>query len=292
MQLVHVNWIRILEQGWDTHNDNFNALRERLLPPTDQALAALFDDMEARGLLDDTLVIVMGEFGRSPQITRSNAGREHWPQVAFAMLGHFRGGPAKAAVLGSAATGLISGSSVANVVTTGTFTIPLMKRVGYPAVKSGAIEVSSSVNGQIMPPVMGAAAFLIAEYVGISYAEVVRHAIIPAALTYLSLFYVVDIEARKHYDTYTRAREEMLRATHTDFAPWTLVDFNDQALGRLTLLRDFLDRVPDTELPLPEIPWPALEQPPFKEEYGLLEPIPNIEIPDDVDTFAPPRDFE
>lgn len=130
-------------------------------------------------------------------LEKAGAGN-YFIKVAFAMLGHFRGGPAKAAVLGSAATGLISGSSVANVVTTGTFTIPLMKRVGYPAVKSGAIEVSSSVNGQIMPPVMGAAAFLIAEYVGISYAEVVRHAIIPAALTYLSLFYVVDIEARKH----------------------------------------------------------------------------------------------
>ena len=81
VRLVHVNWIRILEQGWDTHNDNFNALRERLLPPADQAISALLDDMEARGLLDETLVIVMGEFGRSPQITRTNAGREHWPFV-------------------------------------------------------------------------------------------------------------------------------------------------------------------------------------------------------------------
>jgi TRAP transporter 4TM/12TM fusion protein len=130
-------------------------------------------------------------------LEKAGAGN-YFIKVAFAMLGHFRGGPAKAAVLGSAATGIISGSSVANVVTTGTFTIPLMKRVGYPAVKSGAIEVSSSVNGQILPPVMGAAAFLIAEYVGIPYSEVVRHAIVPALLTYLSLFYVVDIEARKH----------------------------------------------------------------------------------------------
>lgn len=129
-------------------------------------------------------------------LERAGAGN-YFIKVAFAMLGHFRGGPAKAAVLGSAATGIISGSSVANVVTTGTFTIPLMKRVGYPAVKAGAIEVSSSVNGQILPPVMGAAAFLIAEYVGIPYSEVVRHAIIPALLTYISLFYVVDIEARK-----------------------------------------------------------------------------------------------
>ena len=88
VQLVHVNWIRILEQGWDTHNDNFNALRDKLLPPTDQALAALFEDMEMRGLLDDTLVIVMGEFGRSPLITKSNAGREHWPHVfTILMLG-------------------------------------------------------------------------------------------------------------------------------------------------------------------------------------------------------------
>jgi len=130
-------------------------------------------------------------------LERAGAGN-YFIKVAFAMLGHFRGGPAKAAVLGSGATGLISGSSVANVVTTGTFTIPLMKRVGYPPVKAGAIEVSSSVNGQILPPVMGAAAFLIAEYVGIPYSEVVRHAIIPALLTYISLFYVVDIEARKY----------------------------------------------------------------------------------------------
>ena len=130
-------------------------------------------------------------------LERAGAGN-YFIKVAFGLLGHLRGGPAKAAVLGSAATGLISGSSVANVVTTGTFTIPLMKRTGYPAVKAGAIEVSASVNGQILPPVMGAAAFLIAEYVGIAYSEVVKHAIIPALLTYLSLFYVVDIEARKY----------------------------------------------------------------------------------------------
>ena len=69
----------------------------------------------------------------------------------------------------------------------------------------------------------------------------------------------IDIEARKQYEDYTEARETMLAATHTDFAPWTLVDFNDQPVGRLTLLRDFLDRVPDTELPLADIPWPPLE---------------------------------
>ncbi|MER9596004.1 TRAP transporter permease [Mesorhizobium sp. M0244] len=118
-------------------------------------------------------------------------------QLAFSLLGKYRGGPAKAGVVASGLTGMISGSSIANVVTTGTFTIPLMRRVGYSAVKAGAIECAAGVNGQLMPPVMGAAAFLIAEYVGISYAEVVKHAFYPALLTYGSLFYIVDIEAMK-----------------------------------------------------------------------------------------------
>lgn len=81
VRLVHVNWIRILEQGWDTHNDNFNALKNRLLPPCDQGVSALMEDMSASGLLKDTLVILMGEFGRSPKITPQTAGREHWPFV-------------------------------------------------------------------------------------------------------------------------------------------------------------------------------------------------------------------
>ncbi|MGE3995185.1 MAG: TRAP transporter permease [Variibacter sp.] len=129
-------------------------------------------------------------------LERAGAGN-FFIQIAFSLLGNFRGGPAKAAVVSSGMTGMISGSSIANVVTTGTFTIPLMKRVGYSPIKAGAIECAAGVNGQLMPPVMGAAAFLIAEYVGISYAEVVRHAILPALLTYGSLFYIVDIEAMK-----------------------------------------------------------------------------------------------
>jgi hypothetical protein len=84
----------------------------------------------------------------------------------------------------------------------------------------------------------------------------------------------IDIKAREHYDDYTEARELMLAATHTDFAPWTLVDFNDQPVGRLTLLRDLLDRVPDTELPLVDIEWPPLDHKPMKERYGVLQPIP------------------
>ena len=83
----------------------------------------------------------------------------------------------------------------------------------------------------------------------------------------------IDIKSREHYDDYTEARELMLAATHTDFAPWTLVDFNSQPLGRLTLLRDLLDRVPDTELPMAEIPWPPLSHKPSKERFGVLRPI-------------------
>jgi TRAP transporter 4TM/12TM fusion protein len=129
-------------------------------------------------------------------LEKAGAGN-YFIKLSFALLGHLRGGPAKAAVASSGLTGLISGSSIANVVTTGTFTIPLMKRVGYTADKAGAVEVAASVNGQIMPPVMGAAAFLMAEYVGISYVQVVKHAFVPAIITYLALFYVVHIEALK-----------------------------------------------------------------------------------------------
>ena len=90
----------------------------------------------------------------------------------------------------------------------------------------------------------------------------------------------IDLEARKHYNDYTEARELMLSATHTDYAPWTLVDFNDQPLGRLTLLRDLLDRVPDTELPMADIPWPPLDQAPLEERYGVLRPIAPYPIPE------------
>lgn len=129
-------------------------------------------------------------------LDKAGAGN-YFIKSAFALLGHLRGGPAKAAVVSSAATGLISGSSIANVVTTGTFTIPLMKRVGYRGDQAGAVEVSSSVNGQLMPPVMGAAAFLMVEYVGIPYVEVMKHAILPAIISYIALFYIVHLEALK-----------------------------------------------------------------------------------------------
>ncbi len=129
-------------------------------------------------------------------LDKAGAGN-YFIKMAFGALGHLRGGPAKAAVVGSAATGLISGSSIANVVTTGTFTIPLMKRVGFTSEQAGSVEVASSVNGQIMPPVMGAAAFLMVEYVGISYVEVITHAFLPAAISYIALIYIVHLEAVK-----------------------------------------------------------------------------------------------
>jgi TRAP transporter 4TM/12TM fusion protein len=124
-------------------------------------------------------------------------GGNYMMQVSFAALGHLRGGPAKVAVVSSALNGMISGSSVSNVVSGGIFTIPLMKKAGYGGVKAGAIETMSSVNGQIMPPVMGAAAFLMVEYVGIPYSDIVKHALLPAVLSYIGLFYIVHLEALK-----------------------------------------------------------------------------------------------
>ena len=129
-------------------------------------------------------------------LDKAGAGN-YFIKIAFSLLGHLRGGPAKAAVVGSAMTGLISGSSIANVVTTGTFTIPLMKRVGFTPEQAGSVEVASSVNGQLMPPVMGAAAFLMVEYVGIPYVEVIKSAFLPAAISYIALLYIVHLEALK-----------------------------------------------------------------------------------------------
>lgn len=126
------------------------------------------------------------------------AGGGNWfIKVAIAMLGALRGGPAKASVLSSMMTGMISGSSIANTVTTGTFTIPLMKRIGFPPEKAGAVEVASSTNGQLTPPVMGAAAFLMVEYVNIPYIDVVKHAFLPAVISYIALLYIVHLESLK-----------------------------------------------------------------------------------------------
>jgi len=129
-------------------------------------------------------------------LDRAGAGK-FFIDLANSLLGTFRGGPAKASVVASALTGMVSGSSLANVVTTGTFTIPLMKRSGFPDYKAAGIEVAVSTNGQLMPPVMGAAAFIIAEFTGVPYFEVVRAAFVPAVVSFIALFFIVHLEALK-----------------------------------------------------------------------------------------------
>ncbi len=149
-------------------------------------------------------------------LEQAGAG-QYFIRVSFSLLGHLRGGPAKAAVVSSGLSGVISGSSIANVVTTGTFTIPLMKRVGFPGTKAGAIEVAASTNGQLTPPIMGAAAFLMVEYVGIPYIDVIRHALLPAAISYIALFYIVHLEAVK------AGMQGMPRERALSKAEWMLV---------------------------------------------------------------------
>ncbi|WP_161626904.1 TRAP transporter permease [Desulfospira joergensenii] len=117
--------------------------------------------------------------------------------LSFAMMGKYRGGPAKAAVVASCAMGSISGSSIANTVTTGAMTIPLMKKVGFKSHTAGAVEVAASTNGQLMPPIMGAAAFIMAEIIGVPYIEIVKAAFIPALLSYAAIFSIVHLEAVK-----------------------------------------------------------------------------------------------
>lgn len=141
-----------------------------------------------------TIVFLFVLFGA--MLEKAGAGH-YFIQLALSILGGYKGGPAKAAVLGSGFTGLVSGSSIANIVTTGTFTIPLMKKVGYPPTKAAAVEVAASTDGQLAPPIMGAAAFIIAEYVNVPYIEVVKAAAVPAFASYAALFYITHIEASK-----------------------------------------------------------------------------------------------
>ncbi len=129
-------------------------------------------------------------------LERAGAGA-YFINLAYALLGKYDGGPAKASVAASGMMGIISGSSIANTVTTGTFTIPLMKRLGFPPHKAASVEVAASTNGQLMPPIMGAAAFIIAEFLGLSYTDVIITAAIPAFVSYFALFYIVHLEAKK-----------------------------------------------------------------------------------------------
>jgi TRAP transporter 4TM/12TM fusion protein len=152
-------------------------------------------------------------------LEKAGAGK-FFIDLALCFLGRFKGGPAKAAVLASGLTGMVSGSSIANIVTTGTFTIPLMKKVGYPAKKAAAIEVAASTDGQIAPPIMGAAAFIIAEYVNVPYIAVVKAAAIPAFASYAALLYITHIEASKlglrglRKDELPNLKETLLEGLH------------------------------------------------------------------------------
>jgi TRAP transporter 4TM/12TM fusion protein len=141
-----------------------------------------------------TVVFLFVLFGA--MLERAGAGK-FFIELSLSVLGRFKGGPAKAAIVGSGLTGMVSGSSIANIVTTGTFTIPLMKKVGYQPTKAAAVEVAASTDGQLAPPIMGAAAFIIAEYLGIAYLEVVKAAAVPAFVSYATLFFIVHVEASK-----------------------------------------------------------------------------------------------
>ena len=142
-----------------------------------------------------SIVLVFILFG---EVLNAIGGAAFLSDFAQAVMGRFRGGPAKIAIVSSSLFGNISGSAVANVVVDGAFTIPMMKKAGYPAPQAAAVEAVASTGGQIMPPVMGAAAFLIAEYLGIPYAQVAMAALVPAILYYVTLFIQVDLLAARN----------------------------------------------------------------------------------------------
>lgn len=141
-----------------------------------------------------TFIVLFIIFGAFLEATGISA---FFISCANAVAGASAGGPAKVAVISSALCGMVSGSSVGNTVTTGSITIPMMKKTGYPAEFSGAVEAASSTGGQIMPPIMGAAAFLMAEMCGVPYASIIQKAILPAFLYFLGIFLMVHFKARK-----------------------------------------------------------------------------------------------
>lgn len=156
--------------------------------------------LDLNGVLGTPLAVaatVVLSFVLMGQVLAATGGAAFLGDFALALVGRFRGGPAKMAVVASSLFGNISGSAVANVAVDGPITIPLMKRAGYRAPVAAAIEATASTGGQIMPPVMGAAAFLMAEFLGVRYAQVAAAALIPAVLYYVCLFFQVDLEAAK-----------------------------------------------------------------------------------------------
>jgi TRAP transporter 4TM/12TM fusion protein len=156
--------------------------------------------LDLNGILGTPLAVastVVVSFVLMGQVLAATGGAAFLGDFALALVGRFRGGAAKMAVIASSLFGNISGSAVANVAVDGPITIPMMKRTGYPAHVAAAVEATASTGGQIMPPVMGAAAFLMAEFLGIPYARVAAAAVIPAVLYYVCLFFQVDLEAAK-----------------------------------------------------------------------------------------------
>jgi TRAP transporter 4TM/12TM fusion protein len=150
------------------------------------------------GIILSVAVLIVVPFTLMGQVLGRTGGAAYFADLAMSAMGHFRGGAAKIAVVGSALFGMISGAAVSNVVAVGIVTIPLMSRSGFSARKAAAIEAVGSTGGQLMPPIMGAAAFIMAEFLQVSYGAVVIAAIIPAVLYYAALFMHVDLEAGKN----------------------------------------------------------------------------------------------
>ena len=144
--------------------------------------------------ISSTYIILFVVFAAFLQATRVG---EYFVNLAFAAAGHRRGGPAKVAIFASGLMGMINGTSAGNVVATGSLTIPMMKRVGYKPQTAAAVEAAASTGGQIMPPIMGAGAFIMAEITGIAYMDIVWAAIIPAVVYFASIYFMVDLAAQK-----------------------------------------------------------------------------------------------
>jgi TRAP transporter 4TM/12TM fusion protein len=172
-------------------------LAARSIPLGRLTYFAVWDSSAALGLPMKIVAAVVAIYVLFGQVLFKSGGSTFFTDISMALMGRYRGGPAKIAILGSSLFGTISGSTVSNVLTVGVVTIPLMKQSGYRAHVAGAIEAAASTGGQLMPPVMGIAAFLMAEFLQVPYAQVALAAVIPAVLFYIALFIQVDLEAAR-----------------------------------------------------------------------------------------------
>jgi TRAP transporter 4TM/12TM fusion protein len=172
-------------------------LAARSIPLGRLTYFAVWDSSAALGLPMKIVAAVVAIYVLFGQVLFKSGGSTFFTDISMALMGRYRGGPAKIAILGSSLFGTISGSTVSNVLTVGVVTIPLMKQSGYRPHVAGAIEAAASTGGQLMPPVMGIAAFLMAEFLQVPYAQVALAALIPALLFYVALFIQVDLEAAR-----------------------------------------------------------------------------------------------